>query len=120
MIPSGPGVRAVFGPNPFDNVYLPTYVFLYYISFITRSGYGSRPLEPEAAKLCDLGTGDFLASDEGAESYVALYLKDDETFELDITMYKIDAFSPESRKKEGYLCTLEGKIIQKYGSSFFS
>jgi hypothetical protein len=38
---------------------------------------------------------------------MALYLKDESTFELEITKYNIDDFSAE-RKKEGYLCTLEG------------
>ena len=38
---------------------------------------------------------------------MALYLKDESTFELEITKYNIDDFSAE-RKKEGYLCTIEG------------
>ena len=76
-------------------------------TFLARYGYGSRPLEPEGPSLCNLGSGDFLASDDGAESFMALYLKDESTFELEITKYNIDDFSAE-RKKEGYLCTLEG------------
>ena len=77
-------------------------------TFLARYGYGSRPLEPAGPSLCNLGSGDFLASDDGAESFMALYLKDESTFELEITKYNIDDFSAE-RKKEGYLCTLEGK-----------
>ena len=41
---------------------------------------------------------------------MALYLKDESTFELEITKYNIDDFSAE-RKKEGYLCTLEGNFF---------
>ena len=44
-------------------------------SFLSRYGYGSRVLEPAGASLCTLGSGDFLASDDGAESFMALYLK---------------------------------------------
>ena len=41
-------------------------------TFLSRYGYGSRPLEPEGPSLCTLGSGDFLASDDGAESFMAL------------------------------------------------
>ena len=65
-------------------------------------------MEPEGASLCSFGATDFLASDDGAESFIALYLKDETTYELDITKYNIGDFSAD-KKKEGYLCTLESK-----------
>mgnify|MGYP001374217431 CR=1 FL=1 len=55
----------------------------------------------------DSGASSTVTSDDGAESFMALYLKDEATFELEVTKYNIDDLSAE-REKQGYLCTLEG------------
>lgn len=70
-------------------------------------------MEPEGAAICTMGTGDFLASDDRAESFVALYLKDQTTFELEVTKYNQDDFSAE-RVESGYICTKEGKLYHTY------
>ncbi len=53
--------------------------------------------------VCEFATGSI-----GAESFIALHIKEDVTFELEITNYNVDDFSAP-KKKAGYICEKDGK-----------